>query len=102
MFTKHFTRLVSRDQLDNDDVELFYDIVQSVVSTKLVTAYDIDKDEVSVEVIAYEDTDEDGDLFVYEIVLSEEIDPKEGDEIANQVFQEFDSDSITFEASIEI
>jgi hypothetical protein len=102
MFTKHFTRLVSREQLDNDDVELFYDIVQSVVSTKVVTAYDTDKDEVSVDVIAYEDSDEDGDLFVYEIVLSEEIAPSEGDEIAGLIFDEFDSDSITFEASIEI
>ena len=102
MFTKHFARLVSREQLDQDDVELFFDIVQSVVSTKLVTAYDQNKDEVEIEVITYEDDDEDGDLFVYEIVLSEEIEPVEGDQIAEMVFEEFNRDDITFEASIEI
>ena len=102
MFTKHFTRLVSRQELDSDDIELFFDIVQSVVETKLVTAYDTNKDEVSVEVISYQDQDDDGDMHVYEIVLGEEIDPSEGDQIAKQIFDEFDSDSITFEASIEI
>lgn len=94
--------MVSREQLDQDDIELFFDIVQSVVSTKLITAYDTNKDEVSIEVISYEDDDEDGDLFVYEIVLAEEIDPSEGDQIAQLVFDEFDSDNITFEASIEL
>ena len=49
MFTKHFARIVCRQELENDDVELFFDVVQSVVDTKLITAYDQDKEEVGVE-----------------------------------------------------
>lgn len=102
MFIKHFARMVCRTELTNSDVELFLDIVQSVVSTKLITAYDEDKQEVNIEVISYTDEDDDGDLFVYEIVLAEEIDAEEGDDISQQLFDEFDDIEFTFEASIEL
>ena len=102
MFTKHFVRIVCREQLDIDDVELFFDVVQSVVSTKLITAYDEEKQEVGIEVISYTDQDNDGDLYVYEIILAEEIDPDEGDEISSILFDEFDDVTFTFEASIEL
>lgn len=102
MFTKHFARMVSRQELSTDDVELFFDIVQSVVSTKLITAYDEDKQEVGIEVISYTDEDDDGSLYVYEIILAEEIDSQEGDEISSLLFEEFDDFKFTFEASIEI
>lgn len=102
MFTKHFARMVSRTELTNSDVELFLDIVQSVVSTKLITAYDEDNQEVDIEVISYTDEDDDGDLYVYEIVLAEEIDAEEGDDISQQLFDEFDDIEFTFEASIEL
>ena len=102
MFTKHFARIVCRQELDIDDVEVFFDVVQSVVETKLITAYDEDKEEVGIEVISYSDEDNDGALFVYEIVLAEQIDPDEGDEISQQLFDEFDGITFTFEASIEI
>lgn len=102
MFTKHFARIVCRQELDIDDVEVFFDVVQSVVETKLITAYDEDKEEVGIEVISYTDEDNDGALFVYEIVLAEQIDPDEGDEISQQLFDEFDDITFTFEASIEI
>lgn len=91
-----------RQELDIDDVEVFFDVVQSVVETKLITAYDEDKEEVGIEVISYTDEDNDGALFVYEIVLAEQIDPDEGDEISQQLFDEFDDITFTFEASIEI
>ena len=91
-----------RQELDIDDVEVFFDVVQSVVETKLITAYDEDKEEVGIEVISYSDEDNDGALFVYEIVLAEQIDPDEGDEISQQLFDEFDDITFTFEASIEI
>lgn len=94
--------MVSREQLSDEKVELFFDIVQSVVPTKIIVAYDTNNDEVEVEVISFTDSDQDGDLFVYEVILQEEIDPDEGDEIAEMVFEEFDRDNITFEASIEI
>lgn len=102
MFTKHFARIICRQELDNDDVELFFDIVQSVVSTKIITAYDEDKEEVGVEVIGYTDEDRRGPLYVYEVILAEEIDPEEGDEISSMLFEEFDDLKFNFEASIEI
>jgi hypothetical protein len=102
MFTKHFARIVCRKELENDDVELFFDVVQSVVDTKLITAYDQDKEEVGVEVIAYVSEDDNGLLYIYEIVLAEEIDAEEGNDISYALFQEFDETTFTFEASIEV
>ena len=102
MFTKHFARIVCRQELENDDVELFFDVVQSVVDTKLITAYDQDKEEVGVEVIAYVSEDDNGLLYIYEIVLAEEIDAEEGNDISYALFQEFDETTFTFEASIEV
>ena len=102
MFTKHFARIVCRQELENDDVELFFDVVQSVVDTKLITAYDQDKEEVGVEVIAYVSEDDNGLLYIYEIVIAEEIDAEEGNDISYALFQEFDETTFTFEASIEV
>ena len=102
MFTKNFARMVCREQLNDDEVELFFDIVSSVVATKIVTGYDENTDEVEIEVLSFEDSDQNGDLFVYEIILDEEIDPSEGDEISEQLFTEFDDITFTFEASIEV
>jgi hypothetical protein len=101
MFTKHFARMVSRDELTDEDVIVYFDIVQSVVSTKVVTAFD-DGGKASAEVLLYQSEDEDGDLYVYEVVLDEEIDEQEGDVISEILFTEFDDITFTFEASIEI
>lgn len=101
MFIKHFARMVSRDQLTDEDVIVYFDIVQSVVATKIVSAYD-DGERVDVEVLSYQSEDEDGDLFVYEIILDEEIDEDEGDIISEILFTEFDDILFTFEASIEM
>ena len=102
MFKKHFARIVCRQELENDDVELFFDVVQSVVETKLITAYDQDKEEVGVEVISYVSEDDNGLLFIYEVILAEEIVSEEGNDISYALFQEFDDTTFTFEASIEI
>lgn len=101
-FIKYFTRMITREELVDEDVIEYFDIVQSIVSTKLLTAYDEEKKQVSIEVISYTDEDKDGDLFVYEIVLDEEITPEEGDEISSILFGEFDHTTFSFEASIEI
>lgn len=101
MFTKHYARLVSRQELTDEDVIVYFDIVQSVVATKVVTAFD-DGDRVSAEVLSFQSEDEDGDLFVYEVILDEEIDEDEGDVISEILFTEFDDLTFTFEASIEI
>jgi len=101
-FTKHFARMLTREELSDEDVILFFDIVQSVVPTKLVTAYDDEKAKVGIEVIAYTDDDDDGDMWIYEVILAEQIDADEGDEISDMLFDEFDDVQFTFEASVEV
>jgi hypothetical protein len=101
-FIKHFTRMVVREELSDEDVIEYFDIVQSVVATKLLTAYDEEKEQVGIDVISYTDEDKQGELFIYEIVLDEVIMPEEGDEISAILFEEFDDLTFSFEASIEI
>jgi hypothetical protein len=100
-FVKHFCRLLTNHELSDEDVIEFYDVVQSIVPTKLVTAYSSENQEVvSVEVIAYTDPDS-ATQNVYEILLQGDISPDEGDEISNDLLSVFDFD-FDFEASIEI
>ena len=102
MFTKHFVRMLTREELSDEDVMVYHDIVQSVVPTKLLTAYDEEKQQVGIEVIGYTSEDDEGDMWIYEIVLVEEIDAEEGDEISEILFDEFDDVQFTFEASVEV
>lgn len=100
-FVKHFCRLLTNHELGDEDVIEFYDVVQSIVPTKLVTAYtDNNQEVVSVEVIAYTDPDS-SSQNVYEILLEGDISPEEGDAISNELLTAFDFD-FDFEASIEI
>lgn len=94
---KHFCRLITDVELDDDDVIEFYDIVQSVASTKLVTAYS-DGDKVSVEITSY--TTEDNS-FLYEIILNGQLNLDEGEEISDLLDEEFDFD-FEFETSLEV
>lgn len=102
MFTKHFARMLTREELSDEDVIVYHDIVQSVVPTKLLTAYDEEKQQVGIEVIGYTSEDDEGDMWIYEIILLEEIDAEEGDEISETLFKEFDDIQFTFEASVEV
>lgn len=100
-FVKHFCRLLTNEELDDSDVIEFFDIVQSVVSTKIITAYTADnKEVVSVEIISYEDPSN-RYKNIYEIILAEPIDPEEGDAIAKQLSEIFDFD-FDFETNIEV
>lgn len=101
-FIKHFVRMLTRDELTDQDVIVYHDIVQSVVPTKVLTAYDEEKEQVGIEVIGYTGEDSEGLMWIYEIVLLEEIEPDEGDKISEMLFDEFDDTQFTFEASIEI
>jgi hypothetical protein len=94
--------MLTREELSDEDVMVYHDIVQSVVPTKLLTAYDEEKQQVGIEVIGYTSEDDEGDMWIYEIVLVEEIDAEEGDEISEVLFNEFDDIQFTFEASVEI
>jgi hypothetical protein len=99
-FVKHFCRLITDTELEDDDVIDFFDVVQSVVSTKMVAAYSADgSDVVSVDVIAYVNSDEQN---VYEIVLDEDIDQEEGDQISQLLLEQFPDIDFDFEASVEV
>jgi hypothetical protein len=99
-FIKHFCRLLTNNVLEDEDVIEFYNIVQSIVPTKLVTAYtDSSREVVSVDVIAYTNPDS-TTQNVYEILLEEEISSDEGDSISKELANEFDFD-FDFEASVE-
>ena len=102
MFIKHFVRILCRDELDDQDVITYHDIVQSVVPTKVLVAYDEEKSKVGIEVIAYTSEDSEGLMWIYEIILLEEIDADEGDKISEMLFKEFDDIQFTFEASVEV
>ena len=102
MFIKHFARMLTREELSDEDVIVYFDIVQSVVPTKLLTAYDDEKSKVGVEVMAYTSEDDEGDMFIYEIILEDEIDSEEGDKISDQLFDELPDIKFTFEASVEV
>lgn len=96
-FLKHFCRLITTEDLDNEDVITFFDIVQSIVHTKLVKAYDGEMSEiVNIEVIAYQN----GSDNVYEVIMEEDITIEDGDIIALELDKEFDFD-FEFEASTE-
>ena len=94
--------MLTREELSDDEVIVYHDIVQSVVPTKVLTAYDEEKAKVGIEVVAYTSEDDDGLMWIYEVVLLEQIDSDEGDEISEMLFDEFDDIQFTFEASIEV
>jgi hypothetical protein len=102
MFIKHFVRMLTREELPDEDVIVYFDVVQSVVPTKLLTAYDEEKAKVGIEVMAYTSDDDNGDMWIYEIILQEAIGSEEGDEISEELFNEFDDIQFTFEASVEV
>ena len=104
MFVKHFVRFNTRDELDDYDVIDYFDIVQSVVPSKIVKGVSVeDNAKVSVDVLIYEDEDGDGTISRHEIILEEEITEEEGNKISQELIEEFpDQDPFTFEASIEI
>jgi hypothetical protein len=99
-FVKHFARLLCTEEISDEDAIIFFDVVQSIVSTKILTGIDSENAEkVNVDIIVY--TSETDDLFVYEIVLNEDIEPTEGDEILRELTDEFEFD-FEFEASTEM
>lgn len=97
-FVKHFIRLITPEQLEDDDVIEFYDIVQTHVPTKLVSAFTDDEEVVAVQVTHY---DSDDGRNIYEIVTQEQIDEQEGQDIASDLAEEFDFD-YDVESSMEI
>lgn len=102
MFIKHFVRFNTREQLEDSDVIEYFDIVQSIIPTKLITGISSDGDKVSVDVMIYNDADDEGELFIHEIFLENDIDEEEGDDISGELSDMFPELQFTFEASIEV
>ena len=57
MFVKHFVRFNTREQLEDSMVIEYFDVVQSVIPTKLITGISSEGDKVSVDVLIYNDMD---------------------------------------------
>src|SRR6056300_1148615 len=93
---RHFCRLVTEIELDDEQIIHYYDIVLSVVTPKLVVGYTAD-DKVSVDVTAYSTEDR----FLYEIILEDQINLDEGEMIADIMLEEFDFDFV-FETSLQV
>ena len=97
-FVKHFVRLITSEQLEDEDVIEFYDIVQTHVPTKLASAFTDDQEVVAVQVTHYDAAD---GRNIYEIITQEQIEEEEGKAIASDLAQEFDFD-YDVESSMEI
>lgn len=96
MFVKSFCRLLSKKELDDQDAIDFFDVVQSIVPTKIITGIDADDgNKVNIDILVY--TDKRG-IHIYEIILNEDITVEEGDEIIQILSEEIESD-FTFETS---
>ena len=98
-FIKHFCRLVTEQELEQNDVAEYFDIVQSVVPAKLVVAYTDDGEKVSAEVTVYNG---DNETHIYEIVLQEQIDLTDGEQRSDMLAESFDDVNFDFETSLEI
>lgn len=97
-FVKHFCRLICQEELSKDDVIEYFEIVQSVASTKIVVAYDEEGDKVEAQVMVYDSENED---YIHEIILDSQLDLSEGEEISDLLSEEFEFD-FDFETSLEI
>jgi hypothetical protein len=99
-FVKNFCRLITQEDLTDEQVIDFFDVVQSVVSTKILQAHSADdSSSVAVDVISYTNSNNEN---IYEIVLDENIDEDEGNEISQLLLAEFADVDFDFEASVEI
>lgn len=97
-FIKHFCRLVTQDELDNKDITVYFDIVQSVCPTKIVKAYSSDGDKIEANVTVYE---AENNKNIYEIVLEQQLDLDEGENISDELGEEFPDMDFEFETSLE-
>lgn len=83
-------RLTTNFELDHDDVELFYNIVDDVTEVIYVGATDDDGDTISDEVVVM--VLECDDEWCYEIRVDHETNRSDGDEIARLLDEETEFD----------
>ena len=98
-FVKHFCRLITQVELQNDQVMEYFDIVQSISPTKIVKAYSEDGDSISADVTVYSADDNES---IYEIVLEDQLNLEEGEAISDELNVELNDIDFEFETSLEI
>ena len=98
-FVKHFCRLITQVELDNDQVMEYFDIVQSISPTKIVKAYSEDGESISADVTVYSADDNES---IYEIVLEDQLNLEEGHPISDELNAELNDIDFEFETSLEI
>jgi|TARA_B110000503_G_C6752286_1_gene252084 hypothetical protein len=98
-FVKHFCRLITQVELDNDQVMEYFDIVQSISPTKIVKAYSEDGESISADVTVYSADDNES---IYEIVLEDQLNLEEGEAISDELNAELNDIDFEFETSLEI
>ena len=94
---KHFVRIVTDNEIARDDIVDFFDVVQSVVPTKVFSSFDGNGNKVKAEVVHYESDD----VQVYEVLTEEDISAEEGTQIADILAEELKVKNWDFEASTE-
>ena len=94
---KHFVRIVTDNEISRDDIVDFFDVVQSVVPTKVFSSFDGSGNKVKAEVVHYESDD----VQVYEVLTEEDISVEEGSTIADILSAELKVEDWDFEASTE-
>ena len=63
-FVKNFVRWNTREELPEEDIIDYFDIVQSVCASKIVKGVTDDAKKVSIDVVIYTDEDEHGTISV--------------------------------------
>ena len=94
---KHFVRIVTDNEISRDDIVDFFDVVQSVVPTKVFSSFDGNGNKVKAEVVHYESDD----VQVYEVLTEEDTSAEEGTQIADILAEELKVKNWDFEASTE-
>ena len=94
---KHFVRIVTENEISRDDVVDFFDVVQSVVPTKVFSSFDGSGNRIKAEVVHYESDH----VQVYEVLTEEDITQEEGTEIAMILAEELKVVDWDFEDSTE-
>lgn len=96
-FIKNFCRLITREKLDGPSITKYFNIVDSLADTKKMMQVS-DGEEEQFDVLVYQEED----LYAYEILLEEDISTSDGDDISEEILEEFPELDFEFEASTTV
>ena len=96
-FIKNFCRLITKEKLGGSDITKFFNVVNSLADTKKMMQVS-DGEEDKFDVLVYQEED----LFAYEILLQDDISSNEGNDISEELLEEFPELDFEFEASTTV